>query len=74
MKSKDRKPVKGKYNEALKYTGIATKMTLIICAGVFGGIKLDEMSNRDFPLWTLILSLLSVILAMYQIINDVLRK
>ena len=64
------KPKNKRPNEALKYTGIATKMAIIIGAGVYGGIKLDELSSLDFPLWTLVLSLISVVLAIYQIIKD----
>jgi len=45
-------------------------MAIIIGAGVYGGIKLDELSSLDFPLWTLVLSLISVVLAIYQIIKD----
>lgn len=69
MKKKG-KPKRERPNEALKYTGIATKMAVIIGAGVYGGIKLDEQSSSDFPLWTLVLSIVSVILAIYQIIKD----
>ncbi len=69
MKKND-KTKKERPNEALKYTGIATKMAVIIGAGVYGGIKLDEKSSRDFPLWTLVLSIISVVLAIYQIIKD----
>lgn len=60
-------------NEALKYTGMASKMGVIIGLGVYGGIKLDERSSREFPLWTLVLSLVSVVLAVYQVIRTTSR-
>lgn len=58
-------------NEALKYSGIAIKMAILIGAGVYGGMKLDERSSMDFPLWTLLLSIIAVFLAIYQIIKDI---
>lgn len=57
-------------NLAIRYTGIATKMAIIIGLGVYGGLKLDEQTKSEFPAWTLILSIISVFLAMYIIIKD----
>jgi hypothetical protein len=45
-------------------------MIVIILAGVFGGIKLDQIVNMEFPLFTLVLSTLSVALAIYYSIKD----
>lgn len=57
-----------------KYTSIAFQMLTIILLGVFGGIKLDEWLNLKFPAFTLILTLLSVILAIYYVIKDLLKN
>lgn len=57
-----------------KYSSIALQMLTIILIGVFGGIKLDEWLNLGFPVFTLILTLLSVILAIYYIIKDLLKN
>ena len=40
-------------------------MVVIILAGVFGGIKLDQIVKLDFPLFSLILTILAVALAIY---------
>lgn len=48
-------------------------MVVIIMAGVFGGIKLDQVVSMEFPLFTLVLSMLSVALAIYYSIKDFLK-
>ncbi len=49
---------------------MASKMAIVIIAGVFAGIKLDERSSAEFPVWTLVLSLLGVAAAIYFVIRD----
>ena len=58
-------------NAAIRYTGIAGQMLAIILAGVFAGIFLDQKIHLGFPLFTLILSIGAVILAMVVIIREV---
>ena len=60
-------------NQFLKYTGIATQMTVVICAGVFGGIYLDEKFGLETPWLTIIGSLLSIAIALYLTIKDLLK-
>ncbi len=57
-------------NPFLRYSGMALQMALIIGLGVFGGQALDEKLNKEFPLFTLIFSILAVALAMYMVIKD----
>jgi hypothetical protein len=49
-------------------------MLAIILAGVFGGIKLDEWLKLKVPVFTVSLSILSVILAIYYVTKDLLRS
>ena len=49
---------------------MAFQMVIIIGAGVFGGIKLDEWLPMRFPLFTLVLSLAAVALSIYYMIKD----
>jgi hypothetical protein len=49
-------------------------MAVIILAGTFGGIKLDQEVKIEFPLFTVILSFLSVIFAMYYFLKDFIGK
>jgi len=48
-------------------------MVVIIILGVFGGYKLDMWLNTA-PILTVILSLLSVVLAIYIVTKDLLKK
>jgi len=49
-------------------------MGLIIFAGAFGGVKLDEKIRWEFPVFTLVLSLLGVGTALYVVLKDLLKK
>jgi len=40
-------------------------MIAIILAGLFGGIKLDEYLALEFPVFTLILTVLGFVIAFY---------
>ena len=57
-----------------RYSGMVFQMGVIIFAGVFGGMKLDEKVKWEFPLFTLILSLFSVVAALYVVLKDFLKK
>jgi F0F1-type ATP synthase assembly protein I len=61
-------------NSFLKYTDVAFRMIVIILIGVFGGTKLDAYFNLTTPIFTLVLSLLSVGFAMYSVIKGITKK
>jgi F0F1-type ATP synthase assembly protein I len=65
--NKKRKPL----NDYARYSGIAVKMLSIILVGVISGIKLDAWLKLKIPVFTLVLTLIAVGLAMYVIIKDV---
>jgi F0F1-type ATP synthase assembly protein I len=48
-------------------------MLAIILIGVFGGVKLDQWLELKAPVFTVILSILSVILAIYYAVKDLIR-
>jgi F0F1-type ATP synthase assembly protein I len=48
-------------------------MIAIILIGVFGGIKLDELVKWEFPVFTLILTILAVVLSMFYAVRDLIR-
>lgn len=56
------------------YSGMAIQMVVIIVGGVFGGHYLDKYLSFKFPIFTLIFSLLSVVLAIYYVVKDLLKK
>ncbi|MBN1598373.1 MAG: AtpZ/AtpI family protein [Bacteroidales bacterium] len=49
-------------------------MAIIILAGTFGGIKLDSLVSISFPLFTVVLSFFSVLLAMYIVLREFLNN
>ena len=69
-----RKKEKKALNAYAKYSSIAFQMLVIILAGVFGGRELDKWIQLGFPVFTLVFSILAVILAIYYVIKDFLRK
>ena len=62
-----------KLNAYAKYSSISIQMALIITVGAFGGKKLDAFLNLDFPIFTLGLSILAVIVAVYLAIKDIIK-
>ena len=57
-----------------KYSTMAIQMMVVICLGVFGGIKLDHWLKFGFPVFTLLLSVLAVFVAIYLSIKDIIKK
>ena len=57
-----------------RYTSLAFQMFAIIGLGIFGGVKLDQWLNLSFPVFTVLLSLISVAAAIYTAVKDLLRK
>ena len=57
-----------------RYSSIAFQMLVIILLGVFGGIKLDQWLHLKFPVFTVVLSMLSVILAIYYVTKDLMKS
>lgn len=71
-KSKPKKS-QSSLNNYARYSGLAFQMIAIMLAGVFGGIKLDQYVNLEFPLFTFVLTILAVILAIYYSIKDLIK-
>jgi F0F1-type ATP synthase assembly protein I len=61
-------------NSFLRYTSMASQMAITIFLGVWGGIQLDKYFPQGIPIFTLVLSLLGVVLAVYLVIKDFIRK
>jgi predicted membrane chloride channel (bestrophin family) len=52
---------------------MAIQMMVIIAGGSLGGLQLDKWMENKFPYFTLSLSVVSVALAVYLAIKDVIR-
>ncbi len=74
MEQQPSKKEKKTLNAYARYSTIAFQMLVIMLAGVFGGRELDKWVEWQFPVFTLILTILAVILAIYTVIKDFIRK
>ena len=61
-------------NAFLKYSSMATQMAVIIVVFALGGMKLDEYLENEIAYATGGLTILGVILAMYFMIKDLIKK
>lgn len=57
-------------SDFIRYSGMATKMAIVIFAGVFGGQKLDAIQQMQKPVFTIVFSIASVAMAIYIVIRD----
>ena len=53
-----------------RYSGLAFQMFAIIGLGIFGGVKLDQWVDTGFPVFTVLLSIISVAAAIYTAVRD----
>ncbi len=57
-----------------QYAGIGFQMMAIIGLFAFLGYQLDEYNQTDLPIFTAILSLCGVVIALYQVIKSIIKK
>jgi F0F1-type ATP synthase assembly protein I len=60
-------------NDFARYSGLAFQMIAIIAITTWGGIRLDKLAGSGTPVFTIILSLLGVIAAIYTAIKDFIK-
>ena len=70
----DHRQIQNRFNAYARFSGFAIQMMLIIAAGTYGGFRLDKYLGWKFPLFTIVLSLLSVVAAIWYAIRDFLKK
>ena len=56
-----------------KYSSLAMQMIVIILAGAFGGRELDNWLQWEFPVFTLVLTVLAVTGAVIYGMRDIFR-
>jgi len=56
------------------YSALAFQMGLLIVAGAFGGREIDKWINWKFPVFTLVLTILAVILAVLYGIRELFKN
>jgi len=57
-----------------RYSGVVFQMIITIIAGVYAGKKLDEYLNTNKPYFTLALTLLSLIAALYFLVRGLTKN
>lgn len=57
-----------------KYSSLVFQMAATVAIGVFGGIKTDEWLGMHIPVFTVLLSFIGVIAAVYFAVKDLVRK
>lgn len=60
------------YSKYAKYSGLGIQMGIIIGGLTWLGTFLDEKYSSK-PLWTVVLSLISVVIALYLVIREVIQ-
>lgn len=60
-------------NSYLKYSSLAFQMIAIIGLGCWGGDKLDKMYQNSTPVFTIVLSLVSIFAALYIVLKDLIK-
>ena len=69
MKPGKRKPL----NSYARYSGLAFQMAVIIGGGCYGGYKLDQHFQNRTPVYTIVLSLVSIAIALYLVLKDFIK-
>lgn len=54
-------------NNWARYSSLGIEMVVIVGAFVFFGIKLDERNMLTFPLWTVVLSISGIVIALMRL-------
>jgi Sec-independent protein secretion pathway component TatC len=66
--NKYQKPKK-KFDDFIRYSSLAFEMIVIMGIGTWSGILIDDWLELGFPIFTLVLMILSVIGAIYHAIR-----
>lgn len=77
MQNSEKNPNKklpGRLSDYAKYSSIAFQMIAVILFCIWGGIQLDKLIAFKFPVFTVVLSILSVFIALYLVLKDLLKK
>ncbi len=61
-------------NQLLKYSNLGFQMAAIIGLSAWGGNKLDKHYHNETPVFTIVLSLLGIAVALYIVIKDIIRS
>lgn len=57
-----------------RYSTIAVELIVIVLAGVFLGVKLDDWIDTGMPIFTVLFSMGAIVLALYATLRDFIKK
>lgn len=63
-------PQREQPNLFFKYSNMAIQMAVIIGLSAWGGSRLDEQYHHTTPVFTIVLSLLGIGIALYLVLKD----
>ncbi len=58
----------------MKYSGMVFQMGIIILLGTWCGKKIDERVQASKPWFTVALALISIFIALYIVLKDLIRR
>lgn len=61
-------------NAYMKYLGMTAQMGAVISLGAWGGVQLDKHYQLTTPIFTIVLCLLGVGIALYLVLKDFIGK
>ncbi|MCR5424101.1 MAG: AtpZ/AtpI family protein [Bacteroidales bacterium] len=68
MQPGERRPKGGSpLNDWVRYSSLGIEMAVIIGAAVFAGVKIDTARQRQFPLFTILMTLLGLTIALLRL-------
>jgi ATP synthase protein I len=73
-KNQEEKQPSKPLNAYVKFSSLGIQMAIIIGGGCYGGFKLDEYFKNTNSVFTIILSLLSIALAMYVVLKEIIKS
>lgn len=74
LKSKPDKQKRPPLESYARYSALAFEMFAIIGIGIYGGYKLDQWLELGIPVFTILLSIISVGAAIYTAVKDLIKK
>ena len=53
----------------LRYSSLGIEMALIVGVAVWGGVKIDERRQGTFPLFTILLSAVGLVVSLFYLVR-----
>jgi ATP synthase protein I len=74
IKKSKKQPDNNKSNSILRYSGMGVQMGAIMLLGAYAGIQIDKHFGIKNNLFTAILTIVAVIVAVYLTIRDLIKN